>query len=160
MEYRITELKTKKLVGKRMTMSFANNKTYELWNAFMLRRYEIQNKLGSELYSLQIYPPSFFANFNPETEFEKWATCEVNDFDNVPDKMETFSLKGGLYAVFRYKGNQSQAASAFRYIMGTWLQNSLYIIDDRPHFEILGEKYKNDDPDSEEEIWIPILKKE
>jgi AraC family transcriptional regulator len=26
--------------------------------------------------------------------------------------------------------------------------------DDRPHFEILGDKYKNDHPDSEEEIWI------
>ena len=34
-----------------------------------------------------------------------------------------------------------------------------YTLDDRPHFEILGEKYKNQDPDSEEELWIPIKPK-
>jgi AraC family transcriptional regulator len=32
-------------------------------------------------------------------------------------------------------------------------------LDDRPHFEVLGEKYKNNDPTSEKEIWIPILPK-
>jgi len=32
-------------------------------------------------------------------------------------------------------------------------------LDDRPHFEVLGDKYKNADPDSEEEIWIPIRTK-
>jgi AraC family transcriptional regulator len=35
----------------------------------------------------------------------------------------------------------------------------MYFLDDRPHFEILGDKYKNGDPDSEEEIWIPIKQK-
>jgi AraC family transcriptional regulator len=39
------------------------------------------------------------------------------------------------------------------------LPNSNYHLDDRPHFEILGEKYKNADPGSEEEIWIPIKAK-
>jgi len=27
------------------------------------------------------------------------------------------------------------------------------------HFELLGEKYKNNHPDSEEEVWIPIKEK-
>jgi AraC family transcriptional regulator len=40
----------------------------------------------------------------------------------------------------------------------TWLPDSEYRLDVRPHFEVLGEKYKNDDPESEEEIWIPIKK--
>ncbi|MEP7234441.1 MAG: GyrI-like domain-containing protein, partial [Ignavibacteriota bacterium] len=44
----------------------------------------------------------------------------------------------------------------FQYILRTWVPNSNYELDDRPHFEILGEKYKKDDPSSEEEIWIPI----
>lgn len=29
----------------------------------------------------------------------------------------------------------------------------------QPHFEVLGEKYKDNDPTSEEEIWIPIKAK-
>jgi AraC family transcriptional regulator len=39
------------------------------------------------------------------------------------------------------------------------LPNLGYTLDDRAHFEVLGEKYKNNDPLSEEEIWIPIKKK-
>jgi len=38
------------------------------------------------------------------------------------------------------------------YIFSDWLPKSDYELDEKPHFEILGEKYKNDDPNSEEEI--------
>lgn len=82
--------------------------------------------------------------------------AEVSNLSIIPEGMEPFVLKGGLYAVFNYKGNQQQAAAAFQYIFGTWLPASHYTVDNRPHFEILGDKYKNGDPDSEEEIWIPI----
>ena len=158
MEVSIRILKEKKLVGKRMTMSFSDNKTGELWKSFMPRRNEIMKTIGTQLYSMQIYDPKFFSNFNPDKEFEKWATIEVTDFESVPDQMEAFRLAGGLYAVFLYRGAASAAADAFRYIMGEWLPGSVYDLDNRPHFEILGEKYKNDDPDSEEEIWIPVKK--
>lgn len=88
-------------------------------------------------------------------EFEKWAAIEVSSFDNVPEGMDTYTLKGGLYAVFDYKG-LSTDNSIFVFIFGTWLPNSDYLLDNRPHFEILGDKYKNGDPNSEKEIWIPI----
>ncbi len=126
----------------------------------MPRRREITNNLTSDLFSMQVYPSSFdFKNFNPHAEFEKWAAVEVPDFKSVPDGMETFVLKGGLYAVFIHKGSNTDT-STFEYIFGTWLPNSEYAIDDRPHFEILGEKYKNGDPASEEEIWIPVKLKQ
>jgi len=159
MKPRIETLAEKKLVGKRMIMSFFDNKTGELWKSFMPRRKEIQNNIGIELYSMQIYAPLFFNNFNPNTAFEKWAAIEVTNFDTIPNEMETFTLTSGLYAVFQYKGAAGEAANTFQYILGTWLPNSEYTLDRRPHFEILGEKYKNNDPDSEEEIWIPIKPK-
>ena len=143
-----------------MKMSFAKNKTFELWSSFMPRRKEIQNNIGTDMYSMQIYPPLFFNNFDPKKEFEKWATIEVTSFDVIPDGMESIILPGGLYAVFLYKGDASKAEETFRYILGTWLPNSEYTLDTRPHFEILGEKYKKNDPASEEEIWIPIKQKE
>jgi AraC family transcriptional regulator len=160
MQPRIETLTGKKLVGKRLTMTFANNQTFRLWQSFMPRRKEIRNNLTADLISMQVYPPSFdftFANLN--AEFEKWAAVEVANFDLVPDEMETFILSGGLYAVFDYIGLSSDP-QIFQYIFGTWLPNSIYTIDYRPHFEILGEKYKNNDPTSEEEIWIPIRLKE
>jgi AraC family transcriptional regulator len=149
-----------KLIGKRMKMSYAENKTTELWKSFMPKRKEINNNVGTELYSMQIYPPLFFDNFNPNSEFEKWATVEVTDFDKVPDGMECFLLPSGLYAVFKYKGDGSNATKTFQYIFETWLPVSEYSLDNRPHFEKLEEKYKRGDPESEEDIWIPIKPKE
>ncbi len=154
---RIEILTEKKLIGKRIEMSFANNKTFELWNGFMIRRKEIRNNLTSDLFSMQIYTShSYFENFYPETIFEKWAAVEVADFNAVPDGMETYILKSGLYAVFIHKGPASEGQRTFQYIFGIWLPSSDYLLDDRPHFEILGEKYKNNHTDSEEEVWIPV----
>ncbi|SFC38004.1 AraC family transcriptional regulator [Flexibacter flexilis DSM 6793] len=155
MKPRIEVSNEKKLVGKRLTMSLANYRIGELWRSFIPRRKEITNTLTSDLISLVVYEPTYFTDFKPTNEFERWATVEVVNFDNVPTEMETFVLLGGLYAVFDYKGLSTDNA-VFQYIFQTWLPNSAYILDDRPHFEVLGAKYKNNDPASEEEIWIPI----
>ena len=160
MEPRIEMLAEKKLVGKQMIMSLTNNKTPELWRSFMPRRKEIQNSIGTDLYSMQVYDEGYFRNFNPNATFTKWGAVEVTDFDSIPAEMESIVLPAGLYAVFLYKGAASAGAKTFQYIFETWLPNSDYFLDNRPHFEVLGAKYKNDDPDSEEEIWIPIKAKE
>lgn len=136
-------------------MSLTENKTFELFSNFMPRRKEIVNVLKSDVFDLIIYPTNYFSTFNPSTSFIKWALMEVSSFENIPNEMETFVLSSGQYAVFDYKG-LSTDKSIFEYIFKTWLPNSNYLIDNRPHFEVLGEKYKNNDPNSEEEIWIPI----
>lgn len=126
----------------------------------MPRRSEIKNNIGTDLYSMQVYKsPAHFENFNPDALFDKWAALEVTDSDIVPEGMEAYQLPGGLYAVFIHKSPASAGGKTFQYIYGTWIPASDYVLDDRPHFEILGEKYKNEDPDSEEEVWIPIKPK-
>ena len=159
MKPRIEVIKEKMLIGNRLTMSLANNRTGELWRSFMPRRREISKPISNNLISMQVYKPTYFTEFNPAAEFEKWAAIEVSDYNNVPEDLETFTLAGGLYAVFDYRG-LSTDSSIFQYIFGTWLPNSDYLLDNRPHFEILGDKYKNDDPTSEEEIWIPVRQKQ
>lgn len=155
---RIEKINEKKLIGKRLTMSLADNKTGELWRSFIPRRREITNNLNNDMISMQVYKPTHFSDFKLTNEFEKWATVEVMNFDHVPTDMETFTLPGGLYAVFDYKGSSADN-SIFQFIFGTWLPSSGYDLDHRPHFEVLGDKYKNNDPASEEEIWIPIQRK-
>lgn len=156
MQPRIEILKERKMVGQRMQMSLANNKTAELWQGFMPRRNEIQIPVSNDLYSIQVYNPQYFAQFSLLNSFEKWAAREVSDFEEIPAEMETLVIEAGQYAVFDYKGS-SLDFRIFEYIFGTWLPNSAYKLDNRPHFQVLGEKYKNADPESEEEIWIPIL---
>ena len=149
---RIENLPQKKLIGIKLIMSLANNKTATLWQSFMPRRKEITNIKSTDLFSLQVYKEPI-SNINQE--FEKWALVEVSNFDIVPKNMETFVLDSGLYAVFSYKGLNTDP-TIFNYIFTDWLPKSNFEIDNRPHFEKLGKKYKNNDPNSEEEIWIPI----
>lgn len=158
MEPKIETITLKNLIGKRMKMSLSNNRTGELWQNFMPRRKEIRSNLTSELISMQVYDQLIDPG-NIQQEFDKWAAIEVADFSSIPEGMESFVMPGGQYAVFHYQGSGTDTR-IFQYIFGTWLPNSNYLVDNRPHFEILGEKYKNADPNSEEDIWIPIRPKD
>jgi AraC family transcriptional regulator len=157
---RIVSLPSKKMIGVSMSMSYTNNKTPELWRSFMTQRKKIQNVVGKDLYSLQIYTPAFdIEKFNPDALYQKWALTEVSDFNYIPEGFEQFTLDAGTYAVFIHKGLPSDFAKTIDLIFYQWLPASDYALDDRPHFEVLGEKYIRDSPISEEEIWIPIKKK-
>lgn len=151
---RIEQLSAKKLLGKKLAMSFSNNRTAELWGSFMPQRKNIQHLVGTDLFSMQIFssPPSY----QEDVEFVKWAAVEVNSFEEAPEGLETYVLEGGLYAVFLHQGPPSAFQKTFSYIFQGWMPTSGYELDHREHFELLGEKYKNNQADSEEEIWIPI----
>ena len=67
---RIETIDEKKLVGKRMTMSYADYRIGELWGSFMPRRKEITNNVSNDFISLVIYTPKHFDHFKPTNEFE------------------------------------------------------------------------------------------
>jgi AraC family transcriptional regulator len=161
MEPRIEFLSLKKLVGKQLKMSLSRDRTRELFQSFMPRRLEIKNSLSSDLFCVQVFDPSLsFKDFRKETEFEKWAAKEVHDFNEVPSEMEGLVVEAGLYAVFLYQGKSSEFEATFEYIFNNWIPNSIYEVDNRPHFDLMGVKYKHEDPSSEEEIWVPIRLKQ
>jgi AraC family transcriptional regulator len=152
---RIEIIPEQKFIGKRMTLSYADYRIGELWSGFMPRRKEIKNPVSTDLFGITIYGPAHFENFNPANTFEKWAAVEVATHEIV-DGLEFYRFPGGLYAIFTYIGTNSGIAAFYQYIFTEWLPNSAYMLDDRPHVEVLGPKYKNNDPASEEDIWIPI----
>ena len=159
MKPRIETLPQKKFVGKRKMMSFSKNETFELWRGFMPQKNTINNVAGEELYSLEVYDKKFFTQFSPDKEFEKWAAIEVSEFGNIPEEMEKLTVPEGLYAVFIHKGPATEAERTYNFIFREWLPHSNYVLDHRPHFAIMGEKYKKDSAESEEEIWIPVQPK-
>jgi AraC family transcriptional regulator len=156
MEPRFENLAEKAMVGNSVITSFAADKTYTLWNAFMPRRIEITNTSNSNLYSISVYGDGFFKSFDPTREFEKWAAIEVADNALVPDGMKAMIIPAGLYAVFIHIGPASTGPITFNYIFSNWLPNSKYVLDNRPHMDIMGENYRSNDPDAEEEIWVPV----
>lgn len=158
MDVRIDILTSKKLVGCRVLTSLNNDKTYLAWRSFMSGRKVVQHQVNSVLISLSIYDPDYFLDINIDSAFEMLAAVEVSQYENIPEGMETFDLPGGLYAVFDYKGS-STGTAIYYHILNDWLPVSRYKLDDRPHFQILGENNRNNEPDSEAEIWIPITHK-
>ena len=155
---KIKKLDAKLLVGISMEMSIVENRTRELWQSFMPKRQKVRNRINEDFYSVQVYDPSYFQSFDPHKKFIKWAAVEVSEVNGKLADMDQMELVGGLYAVFAYKGMPGDPG-IFQYIYSEWLPASGCILDNRPHFEVLGEKYKNNSPDSEEEIWIPVKEK-
>jgi len=155
---RIEDLPPTQLVGMSITNTLANDQTFKLWSRFMPRRKEIKDPQGNSFYAVQVYHHQ--GPLTPETPFEKWATMAVPSFENIPEGMKSLLLPAGLYAVFQYRGLAKDFPQLMQYIFGSWMPASDYAMDDRPHFELLGEKYKRSDPDSEEEVWIPVRLRE
>ncbi|MCW7488513.1 GyrI-like domain-containing protein [Leptospira meyeri] len=156
MDSKITSIEKKYLVGKKIEMSLVESVTPVLWKSFVPSIGSIQNRVSKEMISLSVYPIDYFQNFNPNRIFTKWAGVEVFSLTDLSEGMEVLEIPAGLYSVFLYKGLASEAGPFFQWIFREWFPNSGYDLDNRPHFEILGEKYKNDDPSSEELVYIPI----
>ncbi|MEP0365669.1 MAG: GyrI-like domain-containing protein [Cyclobacteriaceae bacterium] len=146
-------------IGMSLLMAVANNRVAELWRSFGPRKKEIENVVSADSYSMEIYGADFFQSFDPHKEFEKWAAVRVSHGTSVPEGMQALTIPASEYAVFDYKGSSSMASDFYQQIYGVWLPASGYALDSRPHLAVMGEKYKNNDPESEEQIFIPICHK-
>lgn len=157
----LLEFPTKKLVGISISGKISFDDTKAMWQKFMSQRELIENRVAGKLYSMQCYPDGFkMDDFTEDTHFERRAAVEVSAFGAKPDDFKNFELAGGLYAKFIHKGPVREFVESSNYIFKTWLPQSQYTVDDRAHFEVLGDKYLGPEhPDSEEEIYIPVRKK-
>jgi len=156
-EPKIILIEDKKLVGLKIETSLVQKNTFELWRNFMPQVKSIKHRIGTEVYSLQVYPKIFgTAAFTATTEFEKWAAVEVASDETALENFERITIPSGKYAVFNYKGTTADFPKMANYIYGVWLPKSGYQLADKPHFEVLGDKYILNHPESEETVWIPI----
>ena len=152
---RIEEIDARTLVGIKILTSMAENGTRELWQKFKPLARTVRGRESTDFYSVEVFDEATnFENFTPETPFEKWAAVEVSS-EAVPDGMETITLSG-KYAVFLHTGLPSDFPATSGYIFGEWIPVSEFVVDRRPHFEIMTADYLPDDPDATEEIYVPI----
>lgn len=145
------------MIGMHLEMSISHDQTFKLFSTFMPRKKEIKS-LSQDVCSIQLYDDkTAFNDFSPATIYTKWAAVEVDKKQPLPAEMQELNIPAGKYAVFIHKGTVEdffQKTNPFIY--GEWLPKSGFSLANRPHFQIMGEKYRNNDPESEEEVWIPI----
>jgi AraC family transcriptional regulator len=151
----IQEFEGALLCGIKIPMELRSFNPERAWALLMPQLHKVTTRTSEDLISLRDFDvvPVFGPEANPS--FSYWAAVEVTR-ENI--HFEQLEIPKGTYAVFNYKG-LSTDHSIWRYIYGTWMASSPYTLDNRPHFERLGARYKNNDPSSEEEIWIPITEK-
>jgi len=157
---RLQKVEQKTLVGKKSISTLENNSSTTLWQSFMPHVKDIQNRTSHVLVAMQVYDSTIpFEHFTPQTPFTIWAAAEVTVADDIPIGMEHYILNGGEYAVFLHIGEPWLFPKTWSYIMNEWLPTSGYELDSREHFAVMGAMYKHNQPDSQEEIFIPVKKK-
>ncbi|GAB4164210.1 MAG: hypothetical protein Tsb0033_25370 [Winogradskyella sp.] len=143
----------KHVVGMYVPMQrYETHKIKTLWQQFAPRKHKLANLVNNTSIAMQTF--SLNEKGQPESTFNMWACVEVSELSNIPNDMEGFTIPEGKYLKVLHKG--MDASATYHKIISEWLPNSGYAIDDRPHFQVMGEKYKNGSPDSEEDFYIPI----
>lgn len=130
------------------------HKIKALWQKFSPRKDEITNLINSKSIAMQTF--TIDKNGEPNKNFNMWACVEVSNLSDIPSDMKGFIIPKGEYIKVIHIG--MDAGKTYQYIITEWLPNSGYKIDDRPHFQVMGDKYKNGSPDSEEDFYVPIIK--
>ncbi len=153
MSFELVLVEAFQLQGNAAAMSFTEDGTADLWRSFIPKLETLGHRKDEFLYVAQEFPSNFFVEFNPELEYTKWACVRLEEHDQ---ELETLEVPEGDYAIFTYIGKPSEAGPFFQDIFSTILPKAGLAVDQRPHLAIMGEKYKGENPESEEEIWIPV----
>ncbi|GGI56613.1 GyrI-like domain-containing protein [Winogradskyella haliclonae] len=158
MKYKVVEKEEILVIGLKAEANFHNIHlvTPQLARQFMPRLKEVTSRKDTYTLSLQHYNHFDYKTFNPNEGFEKWIGVEVTHLDAVPKKMETLFILSGRYLVIDFEGSIPQFIKHWQNIHSTWLPNSEFELDTRPHFERLPSSYNPMQKVNEEEIWIPI----
>ena len=135
-------------------MSLVADKTGLLFSRFMPIIVKTRNAFTSDVFDVRIFPENYSGA--PSETFIKFAAVEVLDVQLLPDIFEKLPEIKGQYAVFNHKGTAGDSFNTFNFIFSQWFPNSDFIVDSRPHFDILPSGYNPTDQNAVHEIWIPI----
>lgn len=123
----------------------------QLWNRFMARFGELRHVTEHGI----SYGVS--DNFDESTgEFDYVAAVRVSSAENVPDDMIVVQIPAQSYAVFSC--TLANLGETYQQIYGTWLPQSGYRRASAPEFEVYGEDFNPNDPNSQFSVFIPIVK--
>lgn len=88
-----------------------------------------------------------------------FPAVQVSDLRDIPGVLFAKTFPACHCAVFTVTGGVPKLGEVFSEIYGQWLPASGYEMAYPWDFEVYGEQFKGDDPDSLVEIYIPIKEK-
>lgn len=82
------------------------------------RASEIECRIGSGMYLIQIYPHD--GHWTPDIPYQHVIAYEVKSFDEVPNDMITYTLPAGRFIKIVHKGAESQIGITYEFINNTY----------------------------------------
>lgn len=156
MEPRIVQLEPITLVGLPYYGDSADNKFAQVWERFMPHEKDILHRIKPGVgYGVEIYGPEF----DQQRQWTYLPSVQVSQVESIPLVLFPKTLPAATYAVFTAKGGIPKLGETFQYAYMTWLPTSQYQVAYPFDFEYYDERFKDNDPDSEVDIYIPIKPK-
>jgi AraC family transcriptional regulator len=155
MDLKIVEKEALKVIGMKVITTQKNNTIPQLWNRFNPRCKEIRN-IAQEGVCVGICPNVDTNDFSENTEFAYIAGMIVENFDEVPEGMETLEIPAQKYAVATHKGALDTLNDTYHYLYAEWLPNSDYEFCPTAEIEWYDKRFIFASPDSEFDIYIPV----
>lgn len=156
MEPRIVQLEKLILVGRPYYGDANEHKFAKAWERFGNLEKEVSHRLNPMVgFGVEIYGPEF----QTEHQWTYFPSVQVSQFDDVPALLFAKTLPSATYAVFTAKGGIPKLGDTFMYAYMTWLPTSAYEVAFPFDFEYYDERFKDNDPDSEVDIYIPVKPK-
>lgn len=156
MESKIIEKEKLILVGL-INNATKNSNFGAYWDVFFKEQSKIKRVNNTTFYGLETYSNDF-------TETCTWyymPSVEVETIEEIPSNMFIKVLPKSTYAVFTIKWEFGKnVGKTFDYIFQSWLPNSGYKVGLAFDFEYYDERFDIQNPDSEMDIYIPIIKSE
>lgn len=118
----IMEREEIKLVGFSITESLNNVLESKIVGALRedlaKRMYEIENRKGTGIYLIQIYPHE--GQWTPHVPFQHVIAFEVTSYDKIPNGMITHTVPTGRFIKIIHKGLESQIGTTYEFINNTY----------------------------------------
>ncbi len=153
MEPKIVELGAFTVVGLRYFGENKNQEVAQLWGEFN-GKYNMVNhrKADSPFIGLCIMEPCTSDKF----EFEYVSGLMVDSTADMNPSFVSRDVPASKYAVFTHKGPLTTLMGTYQYIFGDWASKTEYKVDEHLNFEWYDDRFKDNDPTSEFDIYVPI----
>jgi AraC family transcriptional regulator len=124
------------------------------WADFKARIHEIPYRSNQERIGAVVSTELDLRN----EQLTYFSGVEVDQVENVPEKMLTLKLQKGLYARFESSTLSEKNGHLMDYIYGIWLPSSGYQRAPGYDYEIFDHRYVVTDPKSVSNFFVPIEK--
>lgn len=154
LEFKLIKKEAFKIVGLELTGPYSLlNQIGPLWKAFTSRLSEI-----SSLHHPELKETLGITDDRPN-DFTYYSAVEVTDFSNVPEGMSTLTLPAKTYAVFTHRGTLDRLGETINQARVT-INNSDLVMDTEAFwFEHYDQRFNPASPESELDLYFPILNK-